>query len=590
MKKILSNLFCSLMMLTTMIYFVACSEDSTNNWENESENSSQITSYDDLPNCSKNRENEIITVFEEGKIYFCQDGRWEFLHNIPDTVKTEDVLSACLKKNEDKIAFISKDSTIWECKDKRWKNLGKAYESTDNLPNCTNKRKGLVVYIFLDKESLTCSDGKWEKTDNDETIQKDETKDEIKSSSSIKNKSSSSSKKNSSDAHNSEESTSASKDSLSSSKENLTSSSSQTSDSTKDKSTSSAAQSSAQNESQIKYGTLIDERDGQEYKTVKIGNQTWMAENLNFDYKINGKSHGSYCYEDEPDSCAIYGRLYTWATAMDSAALFSNDGKGCGGVVGENFLCEAENAQGICPENWHLSTFDDWETLLTEISGESSFFSTDASTQKAILSATASSLKATTKWHDEIKGTDKYGFSILPSGGWYFNFWLGKEYYGDGYWGNGGIAFFWIGYEFGLEESHRIQVQDSSLWILSDGSPESAYSVRCVKDIHKAEAQTLHINVPYGKVLEFDLPANTITQATLPKCENFIIGGGFIGCTAQPTKFFGLRPNIKIKINDIEVPTPSGIYNFSEDFVSNSCGKTISITSSRDATCNIELW
>ena len=73
----------------------------------------------------------------------------------------------------------------------------------------------------------------------------------------------------------------------------------------------------------IKYGTLTDDRDGKEYKTIKIGSQTWMAENLNYDYpeEPSDEIPLSVCYEDKSENCEKYGRLYKWSAAMDSAGL-----------------------------------------------------------------------------------------------------------------------------------------------------------------------------------------------------------------------------------------------------------------------------
>ena len=118
----------------------------------------------------------------------------------------------------------------------------------------------------------------------------------------------------------------------------------------------------------VSHGLMTDERDGQVYKTVTIGNQTWMAENLNYAYTqpINDLDSGSWCYNNDPEKCAKYGRLYTWAAAMDSAALFSMDGKGCGKNVYYTYCIPRplKGIRGVCPESWHLPTESDMSNYI----------------------------------------------------------------------------------------------------------------------------------------------------------------------------------------------------------------------------------
>lgn len=118
------------------------------------------------------------------------------------------------------------------------------------------------------------------------------------------------------------------------------------------------------------YGSLYDERDGQTYKTVRIGDQIWMAENLNYAYlqPTATLDSSSRCENNDPDSCAKYGRLYIWSAAIDSAAVFSSSGKGFGDGVGSQTIAEPSGPllliRGICPAGWRLpSAVDDWFEL-----------------------------------------------------------------------------------------------------------------------------------------------------------------------------------------------------------------------------------
>ena len=139
------------------------------------------------------------------------------------------------------------------------------------------------------------------------------------------------------------------------------------------------------------YGTLVDSRDDQNYKTVVIGTQTWMAENLNYEYKVGDSTYGTYV---NADSGEIYGRYYTWAAAMDSAGIFSNDGKGCG-ILRD--CSPVYPVRGICPEGWHLPDLSEW-TILYQVVDSSPY------TLQA---------EGFEQWPYAIDGV---GFSALPAG------------------------------------------------------------------------------------------------------------------------------------------------------------------------------
>jgi uncharacterized protein (TIGR02145 family) len=153
------------------------------------------------------------------------------------------------------------------------------------------------------------------------------------------------------------------------------------------------------------YGTLTDERDGQTYKTVKIGDQVWMAENLNYaytgvPYNYSGYTSDStsWCYENDPANCAKYGRLYTWATAMDSVGEWSTNGEGCG------YRTECSPTypvRGVCPKGWHLPDTTEWQSLFSAVGGKT---------------AAGKMLKSSSGWNSNGDGLDAFGFSALSAG------------------------------------------------------------------------------------------------------------------------------------------------------------------------------
>ncbi len=201
---------------------------------------------------------------------------------------------------------------------------------------------------------------------------------------------------------------------------------------------------------------LVDSRNGQKYKTVVIGKQTWMAENL----KI--PSSDAFCFDDDDASKYKRGCLYLWQTAMDGDGIRSSNGKGCG----YNKTCSPTYpVRGICPENWHLPTKAEFETLFAALD--------DSSTAGL-------KLKSTGGWFSNGNGTDSFSFSAYPAG-----FMFKKEAYFDS---NIDLeedksAYFWSSTEI-----DRVVAYNMSLLYNSDTvgmtrcDKEIRLSVRCVKD------------------------------------------------------------------------------------------------------------
>ena len=110
----------------------------------------------------------------------------------------------------------------------------------------------------------------------------------------------------------------------------------------------------------VKTGTLNTGRSGEKrYNTVRIGDRIWMAENLNYRYMAKTAGSGalavdssSFCYDNNPLNCDLYGRLYLWSAAVDSSGILNSSGAGVG--CGFTKACSATQIQGVCPSGWHL--------------------------------------------------------------------------------------------------------------------------------------------------------------------------------------------------------------------------------------------
>lgn len=210
--------------------------------------------------------------------------------------------------------------------------------------------------------------------------------------------------------------------------------------------------------------TLTDLRDGKTYKTVTIGRQIWMAENLNYAYtdvfykRDNYTSDStSWCYDNDPANCAKYGRLYTWAAAMDSLGKWSKNGKKCGYIAS---CSPTYPVRGICPKGWHLPSKEEFGTLITAVG--------DSSTNGTVL-------KSTDGWSNHGNGTDTFGFSALPAGA-----------RSDGHYvRRGSYAYFWSSNDTkGIShDAYRMYLYcgEDIAGLIYDNKNHGA-SVRCVKD------------------------------------------------------------------------------------------------------------
>ena len=194
-----------------------------------------------------------------------------------------------------------------------------------------------------------------------------------------------------------------------------------------------------------KYGEILDERDGQVYKTVQIGDQVWMAQNLNLETE-NSLCGGGFITREE-GNCSVYGRQYTLVTAMGKT------GAECG-YEGLNCDLDSGNVQGICPSGWHLPDTTEWNALFAAVGGSSTAGQT---------------LKAQTRWKGFSSFTyeDAYGFSALPAGERNTSGTFGIV---DAY------AFFRSASELSIRLAYNNL--DVSLW----GHEVYGHSVRCLKD------------------------------------------------------------------------------------------------------------
>ncbi len=160
-------------------------------------------------------------------------------------------------------------------------------------------------------------------------------------------------------------------------------------------------------------GEMTDSRDNQTYQTVTLGDQTWLAQDLNYE------TENSWCYDDDPENCDTYGRLYDWQTALTA-----------------------------CPDGWHLGSDEEWLTLVKYLDSQADPNDDFVISQIAggLLKTSGTLEDGTSLWSSPNTGaTNSSGFSALPSGnrnpagtfrmlGYHIMIWTATEYDDDYTW------------------------------------------------------------------------------------------------------------------------------------------------------------
>jgi len=210
--------------------------------------------------------------------------------------------------------------------------------------------------------------------------------------------------------------------------------------------------------SNVNYGTLADPRDGKKYRTVKIGDNTWMAENLNY----KAATGESWCNGDAESNCAKYGRLYDWLAA-----------------------------QTVCPAGWRLSSRADWDRLGKAAGGFAAGLDKRGEMATTVDNLTGNfgwfgvgkKLRAKSGWNNSDKSavnTDDYGFSALPGGN---RFYKGGSFH---YYNEGNAGTWWAtdndnaGAYFQFMDADKDRMRGDK-----PGNLSSGFSVRCVQDVKK---------------------------------------------------------------------------------------------------------
>jgi uncharacterized protein (TIGR02145 family) len=197
--------------------------------------------------------------------------------------------------------------------------------------------------------------------------------------------------------------------------------------------------------------------DGKEVKTVTIGTQQWMAENLNAGSFRNGEAipeaktaedwdaaykneRAAWCYYgNDPNKGKEFGRLYNWYAVNDP--------------------------RGLAPAGWHVPSDEEWSVLVNFLGGDN---------------VAGPKMKATSGWKGDGSGNNSSGFAGLPGG---------HRYYKDaGFYHNGNVGFWWSSTKNDKWNAwYRALNTSYTLCARDNGGMNTGFSIRCVKDVQAGQ-------------------------------------------------------------------------------------------------------
>ncbi|MBP5663738.1 MAG: hypothetical protein J6X16_05660 [Bacteroidales bacterium] len=209
--------------------------------------------------------------------------------------------------------------------------------------------------------------------------------------------------------------------------------------------------------------------DGNKYKLVKIGTQCWMAENLRTTHYADGTEifmDGNrvsniipyrYYPENSEKNLPTYGFYYNWAAVM-------------GGSISSASV--PSNIQGVCPNGWHVPSFEEYMTLLDYVASQPQY-QCDGNIRKAVKAIT-SSTGWDAFWEVDFNNNNATGFNMLPAGGYVSPFFPESII---GFW-----AIFWTTTEKSHKKAYRFGFSaDFRLDRTLSYNKIDAYPVRCLR-------------------------------------------------------------------------------------------------------------